>query len=128
MLEHFIFLCRLIKYKGKKDSINSLEHCEHNETFHLLLMYNVLGSVILKVSTLITFHRGRYREDVLDEREDRYLNGCMITTGCDLDRMSVGNRKVNITVTEYDLGDKLLSIEAVLLWQSCHIDLCSNIN
>lgn len=59
----------------------------------------------------------------MDEREDRYLNGCAITTGCDLDRMSGGKSKVNTTVTEYDLGDKRLSIEAVLLWQGCNIDL-----
>lgn len=71
---------------------------------------------------MITFHVGHQSEDVLDEREDRYLSGCTITTGCDLDRMSGGNRKVNIRVTEYDLGDKHLTIGAVLLWQSCKID------
>lgn len=64
---------------------------------------------------MTTSHRGYQTEDVLDEREDRYLNGCTITTGCDLDRMSGGNGKVNITVTEYDLGDKHLTTEAVLL-------------
>lgn len=64
--------------------------------------------------------RGHSAEDVLDEGEDRNLNGCTITTGCDLDRMSGGNKKVNITVTEYDLGNKRL--EALLLWQSCNID------
>lgn len=39
----------------------------------------------------------------------------MITTGCDLDRISEGNRKVNIAVTEYNLGDKRLTMEAALL-------------
>lgn len=63
-----------------------------------------------------------HRKDVLVEREDRDLNGWTITTGCDLDRMSGGNRKVNNTVTEYDLGDILLTTEAFLLWQTCAID------
>lgn len=36
--------------------------------------------------------------------------------------MGGGNRKVNITVTEYDFGDKVLTTKAVMLWQSCTID------
>lgn len=78
--------------------------------------------VVRFVALLIACHRGHHRKDVLDEREDRYLNGWTITTGCDLDRMSGGNRKVNITVTEYDLRDILLTAEAFFLWHSCTID------
>lgn len=87
---------------------------------------NNLRSVIVIFNTqvmllLISRLRGHRREDVMDEREDRYLNGCTITTGCDLDRMAEESRKVNIVVIEYDLGDKLLGTEA-FLWQRCITD------